>query len=94
MGSYQTEVLLYSLAVGLFIYFTWWILCFSSLAKSDSESVQVAPQNYTFRIRFNRSPTDAIECAENEIWTSPASVDIFQLPVRSCSNASGLSWSR
>jgi integrase len=27
-------------------------------------------------------------------WTSPASVDIFQLPVRSCSNASGLSWSR
>lgn len=67
MGSYQTEVLLYSLAVGLFIYFTWWILCFSSLAKSDSESVQVAPQNYTFRIRFNRSPTDAIECAENEI---------------------------
>ena len=29
-----------------------------------------------------------------ELWTSPASVDIFQLPVRSCSNASGLSWSR
>jgi hypothetical protein len=28
------------------------------------------------------------------VWTSPASVDIFQLPVRSCSNASGLSWSR
>jgi GNAT superfamily N-acetyltransferase len=27
-------------------------------------------------------------------WTSPAFVDIFQLPVRSCSNASGLSWSR
>ena len=27
-------------------------------------------------------------------WTSPASLDVFQLPVRSCSNASGLSWSR
>ncbi|NMM12424.1 MAG: hypothetical protein HHJ17_02615 [Rhodoferax sp.] len=27
-------------------------------------------------------------------WTSPAFVDKFQLPVRSCSNASGLSWSR
>jgi len=32
--------------------------------------------------------------AELAPWTSPASVDIFQLPVRSCSNASGLSWSR
>ena len=29
-----------------------------------------------------------------EPWTSPAFVDKFQLPVRSCSNASGLSWSR
>ena len=27
-------------------------------------------------------------------WTSPVSVDIFQLPVRSCSNLNGLSWSR
>ena len=27
-------------------------------------------------------------------WTSPVFVDIFQLPVRSCSNASGLSWSK
>jgi hypothetical protein len=27
-------------------------------------------------------------------WTSPAFVDINQLPVRSCSNADGLSWSR
>ena len=30
----------------------------------------------------------------NEAWSSPGSVDIFQLPFRSCSNASGLSWSR
>ena len=28
------------------------------------------------------------------VWSSPGSVDIFQLPFRSCSNASGLSWSR
>jgi hypothetical protein len=27
-------------------------------------------------------------------WTSPAFVDKFQLPVRSCSNACGLSWSK
>ena len=28
------------------------------------------------------------------VWTSPAFIDKYQLPVRSCSNASGLSWSR
>ena len=27
-------------------------------------------------------------------WTSPTFIDKNQLPVRSCSNASGLSWSR
>ena len=31
---------------------------------------------------------------EDALWTSPASLDINQLPVRSCSNAIGLSWSR
>lgn len=31
---------------------------------------------------------------EAAAWSSPGSVDIFQLPFRSCSNASGLSWSR
>jgi hypothetical protein len=31
---------------------------------------------------------------QNMHWTSPAFVDKFQLPVRSCSNACGLSWSR
>ena len=29
----------------------------------------------------------------SKTWTSPAFVDINQLPVRSCSNASGLIWS-
>ena len=39
-------------------------------------------------------PSEAHKQTEAALWTSPASVDINQLPVRSCSNASGLSWSR
>ena len=31
---------------------------------------------------------------DGSVWSSPGSVDKFQLPFRSCSNASGLSWSR
>ncbi|AYM95824.1 hypothetical protein EAG14_06640 [Acidovorax sp. 1608163] len=37
---------------------------------------------------------EALFKKNDAMWTSPGFVDIFQLPFRSCSNASGLSWSR
>jgi putative transposase len=42
----------------------------------------------------NEAVVNASGNTRNGKWTSPGSVDIFQLPFRSCSNASGLSWSR
>ena len=48
--------------------------------------------NARFATSTNRAPRKKTKAAKH--WTSPGFVDIFQLPFRSCSNASGLSWSR
>lgn len=58
----------------------------NSMVDDGNAAATVALERALLRGVFNYARTTW--------WTSPGSVDIFQLPFRSCSNASGLSWSR